>query len=155
MLNCWRGGWGMEIPLLRCACNGMVEFVINVKGDEGRQSRPSSPIFPLVTRTIPPAARLAESTPAYGIRRRGRRDDACTVSTIAMLFAAIMVVRPLRFQPFRRNIHFGKREQFLAQIFQGSTDVIDRFINDEESVVEAGAFHHLYPRILAVEFLYI
>ena len=72
-----------------------------------------------------------------------------------MLFAAIMLVRPLRFQPFHRDIHLGKREQFLAQIFQGSTDVIDRFINDEESVVEAGAFHNLYRSILTVEFFNI
>ena len=67
----------------------------------------------------------------------------------------MMIIRLSRFQPFRRNIHFGKREQFLAQIFQGSTDVIDRFINDEESVVEAGTFHNLYRSILTVEFFNI
>ena len=64
-----------------------------------------------------------------------------------------MTFRPSRFQPFHRNIHFGKRKQFLAQILQGSANVIYRFIDDEESVVETWAFHNLYWSVLTVEFL--
>ena len=56
----------------------------------------------------------------------------------------------LRFQPIRRNFHFGKREQFLPQVFQGGTDVVNVVVDNEEAVVKAGRFRHNDRRILLV-----
>ena len=53
-------------------------------------------------------------------------------------------------QPFRRNIHLGKREQFLPQILQGGADVVNGIVDNEEAVVEAGRFRHSDGRILLV-----
>ena len=69
---------------------------------------------------------------------------------IARIYEVIRTAKPagkikifaLRFQPINRNIHFGKREQFLSQIFQGGTNVVNGIVNNEESVMEARAFNN-------------
>ncbi len=68
-----------------------------------------------------------------------------------------MKIRLIRFirrqrkqDALRRHLHFREGKEFLPQILQRGTDMINRIVDNQEPVVDVGPFFHFDLRILAV-----